>query len=91
MKLGMEYFVAETLDQGFRNLDVYRTLLKVIDRRRPVRGMNRVFAAHLTVEGQVFVHKFIDNWLSSGNMWEYLNKRHKEMQDERKRDINGSI
>lgn len=83
MKIGVEYFVAETLDTGFRNIDVYRTLLKVMDKRKPVRGMNKVFRSHLTVEGQVFVHKFIDHWLTSDSMWDYLSKRHKEMLNEK--------
>lgn len=82
MKLGVEYFVAETLDIGFRNVDVYRTILKVIDRRKPVRGMQGVFRKHLTVTGQVFVNKFIDEWLSSEDIYDYLTKRSKEMRDE---------
>lgn len=61
-----EFFVAETLDTGFRNLDVYRTLQKVTERRRGVRGMEAVFRKHLTVEGQIYAMKYCDIWIRDG-------------------------
>lgn len=69
--MGKEYFVAETLDAGFRNVDVFRTLQKVMATRKGVRGMESVFRKHLTVEGQLFALKFCDVWIKGG-MWAWI-------------------
>lgn len=69
--MGREYFVAETLDVGFRNVDVFRTLQKVMDTRRGVRGMESVFRKHLSTEGHVFAMKFCTVWIDGG-MWGWI-------------------
>lgn len=69
--MGREYFVAETLDVGFRNIDVFRTLQKVMDTHRGVRGMESVFRKHLTSEGQQFAIMFCNVWIKDG-MWGWL-------------------
>lgn len=69
--MGKEYFVAETLDPGFRNVDVFRTLQKVMATRKGVRGMEGVFRKHLTVEGQLFALDFCDIWIKGG-MWAWI-------------------
>lgn len=72
-EMGIEFFVAKTLDQGFRNVDVFRTLQKVMATRKPVRGMQSVFRKHLSVEGQIFAMNFVDDWIKLG-LWGYLRK-----------------
>ena len=69
--MGMEYFVAETLDTGFRNVDVFRTLQKVMASGKGVRGMDAVFKAHLGMEGYKFATLFCDVWIREG-MWGWI-------------------
>lgn len=69
--MGREYFVAETLDTGFRNIDVFRTLQKVMSTQKGVRGMESVFRKHLTSEGQAYALKFCDVWINGG-MWGWI-------------------
>lgn len=69
--MGKEYFVASTLDAGFRNVDVFRILQKVMATQKGVRGMEGVFRKHLTVEGQLFALKFCDIWINEG-MWGWI-------------------
>lgn len=76
--LGMEYFVAQTLDTGFREIDVFRTLQKVISTRRPVRGMNSVFRKNLSTSGYIYALDFIDDYLRLG-FWGYMKKVNNEM------------
>lgn len=76
-QIGIEFFVAKTLDQGFRNVDVFRTIQKVMNTRRPVRGMQGVFRKHLSVEGYIFAMDFVDDWCRLG-LWGYLSKMARE-------------
>lgn len=69
--MGREFFVSETLDQGFRNIDVFRTLQKVMATRKGVRGMESVFRQHLTVEGYNYALNFCDVWIKEG-MWGWI-------------------
>lgn len=55
-----EFFVAETLDVGFRNLDVHRTIEKVLKTGRGVKGMNWVFKSYLGTEGYTYATDFCD-------------------------------
>ena len=55
-----EYLVAATLDTGFRNIDVYRTLEKVWKSKRGVREMHGVFRKHLNSEGHRYASDLCD-------------------------------
>lgn len=55
-----EYLVAVTLDTGFRNIDVYRTLEKVWKGKRGIKGMHSVFRKHLSIEGQRYAMDMCD-------------------------------
>lgn len=76
--LGMEYFVAQTLDTGFREIDVFRTLQKVMSTRRPVRGMHGVFRKNLSTGGYIYALNFIDDYISLG-FWGYMKKASNEL------------
>lgn len=72
-QIGIEYFVAKTLDQGFRNVDVFRTIQKTMNTRKMVRGSHGVFRKHLTTEGYLFALDFCEDWCKLG-LWGYLKK-----------------
>lgn len=66
--MGKEFFVSLTLDPGFRNVDVFRTLQKVMATRKGVKGMEAVFRQHLTTGGHIFAMEFCDVWIKGG-LW----------------------
>lgn len=78
--LGMEFFVAQSLDTGFRNIDVFRTLQKVIATRKPVRGMNGVFRKYLTTSGYIYAMNFVDDYMALG-LWGYMKKVSVELKE----------
>lgn len=69
--MGKEYFVSSTLDVGFRNIDVFRTLQKVMATQKGVRGMDAVFRQHLTTEGYLYATNFCDIWIRGG-LWGWI-------------------
>lgn len=58
--LSEEALVAESLDTGFRNIDVYRTLQKVIDTGVPIKGMNQLFLRNLSMSGYLLAMEICD-------------------------------
>lgn len=72
-KLGKDFFVSETGDEGFRDDEVYRMIQRVVARKKPVKGMKKVFKARLTAEGESYVLQFCNEWCSCGGLWGYMN------------------
>ncbi|MGL4357845.1 MAG: hypothetical protein ACRCSY_04005 [Cetobacterium sp.] len=73
-RLGKAYFVKESGDIGFENDEVFRVIQKIMYTRKAVRGMKKVFNAHLTTDGVSYALQFTEEWVELG-MWKFMTKR----------------
>lgn len=76
-RLGKEFFVSRSGDDGFYDQEVFFIMQRVMNTRRKVYGMKKILRAKLTKEGHDFAMTFIDDWIKLG-LWGYLTKLAKE-------------